>query len=87
MYPLTSTLDRQVDKDYTFKETGLTIQKGTGILIPVCGMHFDPDYFPDPYTFDPERFNDINKPLIKSHMYMPFGDGPRICIGIKHITF
>ncbi|KOB56631.1 Cytochrome 9A20, partial [Operophtera brumata] len=58
------------------------IRKGTGIGIPVWAFHRDPQYFPDPLKFDPERFSDENKHNINPFSYMPFGMGPRNCIAI-----
>lgn len=55
--------------------------KGDLILIPVIGIHLDPKYFADPDKFDPERFNDNNKRNILPYSYIPFGVGPRNCIG------
>ena len=51
------------------------------MLIPAYGLHRDPEYFPDPEKFDPGRFNEDNKTKIWDYTYIPFGDGPRICIG------
>lgn len=51
------------------------------VWFPVYGLHHDPKYFPDPEKFDPERFNDANKRNIVPYTYMPFGLGPRKCIG------
>lgn len=41
----------------------------------------DPKFFPAPERFDPERFNDENKDRILAGSYLPFGIGPRNCIG------
>lgn len=51
--------------------------------MPIYGLHHDPKYFKDPEQFDPERFNDENKPKIVPYTYMPFGAGPRKCIGYR----
>jgi cytochrome P450 len=45
------------------------------------GLHYDPKYYPDPQRFDPERFNDAEKKKRSQYVYLPFGEGPRICIG------
>lgn len=86
-YPFGPFLNRHCNEDYVIDETGLTIEKGISVIVPLYGMHHDPKYFPEPDKFDPERFNDENKISIESCSYLPFGDGPRNCIGmmtIKH---
>ncbi|XP_044265598.1 cytochrome P450 6k1-like [Tribolium madens] len=85
-YPLTSFLNRESVSNYTFEDSGLTIDKDTSILIPVAGLHYDEKYFPNPEKFDPERFSDENKTKIVPYTYLPFGDGPRICIGQRFAT-
>jgi cytochrome P450 family 6 len=80
-YPLTSFLNRKSASKYTFEETGFTLDEDVAILIPVAGLHFDPEYFPDPEKYDPERFSEENKNKIQPYTYLPFGDGPRSCIG------
>src|SRR5690606_38578540 len=55
--------------------------KGTPIIINIYASHRNPALFPDPLTFKPERWTpDFEKSLPKS-AYLPFGNGPRICIG------
>ena len=50
---------------------------------PVIGIHRDEQYYPNPEVFDPERFNDENKSKIDPYTYIPFGVGPRNCIGSR----
>jgi cytochrome P450 family 6 len=80
---LTTFLNRETADSYTFEETGLTLEKGTSILIPLVGLHYDPEYYPNPEKFDPERFSDENKGDLIPYTFMPFGEGPRVCIGKK----
>lgn len=54
---------------------------GTSLFVPIIGLHNDPKYFENPGKFDPERFNDDNKHKIDPFVYVPFGLGPRKCIG------
>ncbi|KAH0816039.1 hypothetical protein GEV33_006753 [Tenebrio molitor] len=82
-YPLAPMLNRRAEADYLFQETGFTLDKGVSILVPVSGLHYDPDFYPDPYKYDPERFSEENRSKIKPYTYLPFGDGPRNCIGKK----
>ncbi|KAK3911614.1 Cytochrome P450 6k1 [Frankliniella fusca] len=60
--------------------TELTVEKGTRLLIPVRALHYDPVYWPDPYKYDPERHTPDKKATRPTAAYLPFGDGPRICI-------
>lgn len=78
-YPIAPHLFRVATKDYTFKNTNVSIKKGTSIFIPVLGLHRDPNIFEDPMDFKPERFIDSPTGNGKSSglFYLPFGDGPR----------
>ncbi|XP_068896553.1 probable cytochrome P450 6a23 [Tenebrio molitor] len=80
-YPLTSFLNRKSVSKYTFEETGFTLDKDVAILVPVAGLHFDPEYFPDPEKYNPERFTEENKNKIPPYTFLPFGEDPRNCIG------
>uniref|UniRef100_A0A1B6L6W5 Cytochrome P450 n=1 Tax=Graphocephala atropunctata TaxID=36148 RepID=A0A1B6L6W5_9HEMI len=82
-YPVGTVLLRECTQTYQVPDSSLVIEKGTRILVPVFSLHHDPQYFPDPEKFDPERFSLENKPKIVQGTYLPFGDGPRICIGLQ----
>lgn len=49
--------------------------------VSTYSMHRDAALFPDPLRFDPDRFSPENEPKIPKHAYLPFGGGPRVCIG------
>ncbi|CAB3238032.1 unnamed protein product [Arctia plantaginis] len=100
LWPPGIALDRQCTKDYNLgrpnknADKDFIIRKGTGVQIPAIAFHRDPQYFPNPDKFDPERFSEENKHKIHPFAYMPFGVGPRNCIGsrfalceIKAITY
>ncbi|XP_063243201.1 cytochrome P450 6j1-like isoform X2 [Bacillus rossius redtenbacheri] len=80
-YPPATFLDRECLSDFIIPGTQLTIETGTQIMIPVLGIHFDPEIYSEPQKFDPERFSDENKNKIPQYAYLPFGEGPRFCIG------
>ncbi|XP_012224508.2 cytochrome P450 6k1 [Linepithema humile] len=82
-YPPLPFLDRVAGDTYKVPDSDLVLEKDTPIYVSMLGMHYDPEYFPDPDKFDPERFNEENKHNIPSCAYFPFGEGPRICIGTR----
>ncbi|XP_014481499.1 PREDICTED: uncharacterized protein LOC106747956 [Dinoponera quadriceps] len=82
-YPTLTILDRETVQSYKITDTDLVIEKGTPIFISLLGLHYDPEYFPDPEKYDPERFNEENIHKIAKGTYMPFGTGPRKCIGYR----
>ncbi|XP_043516516.1 probable cytochrome P450 6a14 isoform X2 [Frieseomelitta varia] len=82
-YPILSMLNRRAIVNYTFRDMKITIPKGTKIWIPVYGIQHDPNIYPDPEKFDPERFNDDAAAARHPMSFLPFGDGPRNCIGAR----
>lgn len=81
MYPPLPVLFRKCAEDYTIPDTTITIDKGTPVMIPIMGLHYNEELFPEPNKFDPDRFNEENMGKIKPYTYLPFGDGPRNCLG------
>lgn len=80
-YPVAGLIFRQSVTNYEIPELNLSLIKGTRVLIPVLGIQRDPNYYPDPEKFRPERFTLENKQTIQDCTYLPFGEGPRNCIG------
>lgn len=62
-------------------DSNLEIKKGTRIMISLLGLHYDREYYPDPEHFDPDRFTEEAKQTRPHYTWLPFGEGPRICIG------
>ena len=54
-----------------------------GVLIPVYALHRDEEFWPEPDCFNPDRFLPENKGSINEFAYLPFGGGPRMCIGMR----
>lgn len=77
----TESIDISIDDNKTIR-----IEKGTMAIVPIWSVHHDPEYYPDPHTFYPERFDEENggiKPFKDACLFMPFGAGPRICMGMR----
>ncbi|CAG2113743.1 unnamed protein product, partial [Medioppia subpectinata] len=78
--PPLSSVQRECIQDYKLGNTGITIPAGTNIEIQPFVIHRDPEYFVDPDEFRPERFIDVKHP---PYAYVPFGCGPRQCVGMR----
>jgi len=84
-YPILPFLDRTSFSDYELPSPSgngtITLPAGTGILVSLLGIHYDPQYFSEPEIFDPDRFTEENKRNRPKYSYIPFGEGLRMCIG------
>ncbi|KAL0841633.1 hypothetical protein ABMA28_015288 [Loxostege sticticalis] len=82
-------IDRLCIKDYNLGKPNneatedYIVRRGESIMFPVWALHRSPEFYPDPDRFDPERFSEKNKKNIKPFTYLPFGAGPRNCIGSR----
>lgn len=81
MFPSLGFLIRECARNYTIEELNLTINKGVRVVIPLQAIQNDPNYFENPSEFRPERFSPENFNSSNKYTYMPFGEGPRACIG------
>lgn len=86
LYPIAFFLDRKCVKTYKLPpalpgKESITIQPGESVWIPTYSMNRDPKYFNEPETWDPERFLGGGKNRADQSTYLPFGLGPRMCIG------
>ncbi|XP_030384203.1 probable cytochrome P450 309a1 [Scaptodrosophila lebanonensis] len=62
----------------------LQVEPGTSIMVPAYQFHNDASYYPEPEVFKPERFeNGAHNECTKRGYFLPFGDGPRICLGMR----
>ncbi|XP_066599080.1 uncharacterized protein [Prorops nasuta] len=82
-YPPVPVLNRICTKKVQLPNSDVVIPEGTTITIPIFGIQNDPDIFPDPEKFDPERFSEENVAARHSYAFLPFGEGPRVCIGMR----
>lgn len=76
-----SIILRACNKTYHIPGTDTVIEPGTQIRISVLGVHRDPEFYPEPEKFDPERFTEENKSKRPPCSFLAFGEGPRNCIG------
>nr|XP_042124184.1 cytochrome P450 3A11-like isoform X4 [Peromyscus maniculatus bairdii] len=81
LYPITNRIFRTGKQDD--KIGGVFIPKGSLVMVPIYALHHDPEYWPEPEEFHPERFSKENKGNINPYVYLPFGNGPRNCLGMK----
>ncbi|GBP17651.1 hypothetical protein EVAR_8648_1 [Eumeta japonica] len=82
LYPVVGLIQREVVDTYKFSN-GLTVDRGVQVHLPALYLHRNPKYFPEPDSFRPERFAPENKHNIRPYTYLPFGEGPRLCIGMR----
>ena len=83
MYPPVTTLLRECGEDYKIPGSDLVLTKGTGVIIPVHAIHHDSRYYRDPQRFDPERFSPEVERERPNLAFLPFGVGPRNCVGMR----
>jgi len=81
LFPLVPRLERICNKDVTYD--GIHIKKGMLVTVPAFALHTSEEYYSDPKTFNPDRWNAENKANMNSYAYVPFGLGPRNCIAMR----
>jgi len=79
LYPTAPIILRDIPKDTEFD--GITVPAGTIGLIPIYAIHRHRALWQDPDCFDPDRFSPDHGGKPSRFQFMPFGAGPRICIG------
>ncbi len=79
LYPPAHLLLRQVVQPIELG--GYTLTAGSLVVVSPYTLHRRPDYFPEPERFDPDRFTSERERALPRFAYLPFGGGPRTCIG------
>ncbi|HAZ43580.1 MAG TPA: cytochrome P450 [Cyanobacteria bacterium UBA11369] len=79
LYPPVAMFGREAARDATIGD--YSIPEGTTVMISQWVMHRHPKYFEHPDKFMPERWTQEFEKQLPRGVYIPFGDGPRICIG------
>lgn len=77
LYPPAAFLSRTAQKPDRL--LGREVRPGDTVILPIYAIHRHHAQWKNPDAFDPERFSDPK--AINRHAYLPFGDGPRVCIG------
>ena len=80
MYPPAPRTSRECKQTCAVTDE-LIIEKGIDVSFPIFFIHRNPEHWPNPDKFDPERFNPNNEQSYPTFAYLPFGEGPRQCIG------
>ncbi|RDD39444.1 Cytochrome P450 3A13, partial [Trichoplax sp. H2] len=81
MYPPAYFVNREAKEDITIN--GLLIPKDIMVCFPIYGIHHNPELWPKPNEFIPERFSPEEKAKQIPCSYLPFGGGPRNCVGMR----
>ena len=86
MYPPTVISDRACVKPFELPPCvpgakPYVVQRDDIMWIPIYGIQHDPQYYPEPKQFNPDRFYDDPKQMSNSPTFLSFGVGPRMCIG------
>nr|AAA82162.1 cytochrome P450 [Musca domestica] len=83
LYPVIPTLLRTTTSNYRIPNSDCIVEEGTQIAIPVYSIHRDPAYYDQPNEFNPDNFEPKRCEERHSCAYLPFGDGPHNCIGLR----
>ncbi|XP_075750715.1 cytochrome P450 3A14-like [Rhipicephalus microplus] len=85
LYPPGLTfVTRQAKEDFAYR--GTQFKARTCFMVPLYQIQRDPRFWPDPLQFNPERFGSENEAHLIKVAYMPFGLGPRNCVGKSMAT-
>ncbi|CAN1344322.1 Ent-kaurenoic acid oxidase 2 [Linum perenne] len=78
-FPRVALSDCTVDGNCSSIFSGVEIKKGWHVNIDATCIHHDPELYSDPLQFNPSRFEEMQK----SYSFIPFGSGPRTCLGMN----
>ncbi|EDW03066.1 probable cytochrome P450 6a14 [Drosophila grimshawi] len=89
-YPALASLTRIPAEDYKLpsddesnSDGHIVLERGIKVHIPVRAIHYDPEIYPEPHEFRPERFEPAATQQRHPLAFLGFGDGPRNCIGLR----
>lgn len=81
-YPPILFMARTCNTD-NYKLGNVLLEKNQVVNIIPTLFHLNPDYYKNPFTFDPSRFMPENKHLLVPYTYLPFSLGPRNCVAVR----
>lgn len=81
-YPPVKRLERRVEVE-EYQLGNVLLKKDQLVEIPCLAVHRSEEYYPEPEVFNPDRFMPENKHLLVPYTYLPFGQGPRNCVGMR----
>jgi cytochrome P450 len=84
LYPPAPIITRTAVQPFSL--SGLMVPEGTVVIVPIHAVHHHASIWENPERFDPERFAPERAKARHRYAYMPFGAGPRICIGSAFAT-
>jgi len=79
LFPTAPIIVRDFVEDFEFG--GVKVPRGTIGIVPIYAIHRHTSYWKDPHRFDPARFAQEDRSRLLRFQFLPFGVGPRICIG------
>ena len=82
-WPPSVSVQRETTANYKVPNSKVVLEKGTAVIVPVYGFHHDPKIYPEPEKFDPSRFDADQIEKRHPFAWLPFGEGPRGCPGIR----
>lgn len=89
IHPLIAVMAKRCTSDTTLvgpKDRKFVVKTGTTVVLPYYSISFDPNHFAEPHKYDPSRFSAENggsKAYRERGVYFPFGEGPRMCLGMR----
>ena len=85
LYPIAQIIGREANKDFEYGD--LKFPKKTIINVNVKSISMDPSIYPEPEVFNPYRFDEETKKTRDHLAYLPFGNGPRNCVGMNNLKY
>lgn len=73
-YPPAANTQRVAKEDYSVANTRIVLEKGTSVMIPIYAIHHDPEIYPKPEIYDPDRFSPENVKQRHQYAFLPFGE-------------